>query len=131
MNFFDSVVSAFKNYFNFSGRASRSEFWWFTLFAFVYNFVTSLIAYAIAFAIAGDDWAAVDLIGQLLNFLAYIPILPAAFCVTVRRLHDIGHSGWYQLVILIPCVGIIMYLVWTLTEGNSIPNVYGPVPTNQ
>jgi uncharacterized membrane protein YhaH (DUF805 family) len=129
MSFGNAITTCFSKSFDVEGRASRSEFWWFSLFAFGYNLVTSFFAGFIA-VMVGNDWETIELISNMLGLVFYLPIVPASICVTARRLHDIGHSGWYQLIILIPCVGIIMYLVWTLTEGDTIPNVYGPVPTN-
>jgi uncharacterized membrane protein YhaH (DUF805 family) len=56
----------------------------------------------------------------------FIPTL----AVTVRRFHDTGKSGWLVLVLLIPCIGTILWLVWTIEDGQAHDNAYGPVPTN-
>ena len=129
MSFGNAIMTCFNKSFDVVGRASRSEFWWFCLFATGYGFAASIIAGIIAFAVS-TDLQMVEIIYNLLYLVFYLPIFPASICVTTRRLHDIGHSGWFQLVVLIPCVGIIFYLIWTIREGDYIPNVYGPVPTN-
>ncbi len=129
MSFGNAITTCFNKSFDVEGRASRSEFWWFSLFSFVYSIATSIIAAMIA-AMVANDLEMLEIIYNLLSFAFYLPILPAAICVTARRLHDIGHSGWLQLVVLVPCVGIIFYLIWMITEGDSVPNLYGPVPTN-
>ena len=129
MSFGNAITTCFSKSFDVEGRASLSEFWWFSLFSFLYSFATSTFALIIA-AMVASDGEMFEIIYNLLNFAFYLPILPAGICVTARRFHDSGHSGWYQLIILIPCVGIIWIFYLMFIEGDSIPNLYGPVPTN-
>ena len=56
-------------------------------------------------------------------------LLPAGFCVACRRMHDLGKSGWWLLIGLIPFIGLII-LYWYVSEGEDVANDYGEVPTN-
>lgn len=103
------------NYANFSGRARRSEYWYFvlcnlliTLLLFILMFVSSIFLY-------------------LLIIYALATMIPG-IAVVVRRLHDIGKSGAYYFVSFIPIVGGIWLLVLLCTEGDSGPNEYGEDP---
>ena len=104
----------FKNYANFSGRASRAEYWW----VFLANILISLLLSYV------DEIIGIPIISSLFSLLLLIPGL----AVAVRRMHDIGKSGWALLVGLIPIVGIIILIVWLATEGEHGENEYGPVP---
>lgn len=107
-------VDVLKKYAVFSGRARRQEFWMFNLF--------SAIALA---ALAGTGVVA----GTMIPYFIYIA---AAFvpslAVTARRLHDINKSGWVALFGFVPLIGGITLLVFTCTEGDAVPNAYGPSP---
>ena len=114
MGFMDAVMSCLKGSLTFSGRASRSEYWWFGL----------------AFLIAQVVLTVVDsLLGTPL-ILAVLLLIPASISAGVRRLHDLGKSGWWYWIALIPLVGAILLLVWMVTDGEPQPNAYGDVPTN-
>lgn len=103
-----------KNYANFSGRASKSEFWYFVLANFIISFVLSLIDKAIGI--------------QILSGLYSLAVLVPGLAVSVRRLHDIGKSGWALLIALIPFVGAIILIVWDVQAGQPDANSYGEVP---
>ncbi len=112
----DNFTNVLKNkYACFKGRAGRKEFWYFIL---VYSVLMAVLQ-QIATLIGGK----VPLIVAGLVALAFV--LPA-FGITVRRLHDIGKSGWAVLVNLIPFVGGIIFLIWMIKEGDKVENVYGP-----
>ncbi|MDG1525258.1 MAG: DUF805 domain-containing protein [Candidatus Thalassarchaeaceae archaeon] len=124
MSFIDAVKSVLvNNYAGFEGRATRSEYWWFFLFSMLAYLGLGFVDGAL-FGWELEDPTWFSLLFQLAVFL---PTL----AVGVRRLHDSGKSGWYLLCALIPCVGIILLLVWFCEDGEAIPNAYGPVPTNQ
>jgi len=106
MNFLKSIETCFYKYIEFNGRASRSEFWWFYLFA--------IICWIIGFAL-GPIIEAIIILGLLIPYIA----------VQARRLHDIGKSGWLQLISLIPLIGAIILIVWSATEGTKKKNKYG------
>tara|TARA_R110002033_G_scaffold165213_1_gene203013 strand:+ start:267 stop:626 length:360 start_codon:yes stop_codon:yes gene_type:complete len=98
-----------ENYANFEGRARRSEYWWF----FLMNIIISIIINVIAGLIK------LPLLGTAYSLAVFIP----SIAVAIRRMHDIGKSGWY---ILIPIYNIVLLA----TEGNYGENEYGSDPKN-
>jgi len=115
MGFSDAVVKALKNYANFSGRSSRSEYWWFALFVMFVNFC-SIIIDTIVLGIPPNE------IG-VFYIICYLALFMPTIAVGVRRMHDHGMSGWFLLV---PIYGFIL----AATEGEALPNAFGPIPTN-
>ncbi|MUU79710.1 DUF805 domain-containing protein [Winogradskyella endarachnes] len=109
------------NYANFTGRARRQEYWMFVLFNILFAFATVLVAGALV---------ALTEIGAFagLYFIYILGIIIPSLAVAVRRLHDIGKSGWFYLVALIPLVGGIWLIILFATEGDKGPNAYGPDP---
>lgn len=108
------------NYANFNGRARRREFWGFVLF-------NALISWGLVF-IFGAIGAAIDM--PALGGLAYVYTLAAflpSIAAAVRRLHDIGKSGWYLLVVFIPIAGIIL-IYWLCQDSQDFENEYGANP---
>ena len=118
MNWYLKVL---KQYADFNGRARRKEYWMFALFNVIF----------IASAMILDNVLGLT-IGELpygvFYFLYSLAILIPGLAVYVRRLHDIGKSGWMILIALIPIVGPIWLLVLTLTDSNHGENQYGPNP---
>lgn len=104
------------NYANFSGRARRSEYWWYSLCNFLIGIVLQVADYFIGFEIG--------ILGSLYGLAVLIPGL----AVFVRRMHDVGKSGWFILLILLPVIGWIWLIVLLFTEGDQGPNEYGPDP---
>jgi uncharacterized membrane protein YhaH (DUF805 family) len=109
MSFPDAVRSGFQNYVNFSGRAGRSEYWWFFL-----SYVIVLVVARILDSIIGTS----PLLYLLTVLAFFLPILGAG----IRRMHDTNRSGWW---ILLPIVN----LVFLAGEGTPGENQYGPSPT--
>ena len=126
MGFSDAVQNVLmNNYANLNGRASRSEYWWFVLFNFIVNIVTFVIDLTLGTMITYD-------MGYV-GLIAFLALLLPTVSVSVRRLHDIGKSGWWILLAIIPIVnfiGIFVIIVFTIMEGEEQPNQYGNVPTN-
>jgi uncharacterized membrane protein YhaH (DUF805 family) len=104
MTFIEAVKTCFIKYADFSGCASRPEFWWWVLFTVVASIALESISYNLsgAFSIA--------------------TCLPG-IAVTARRLHDTERSGWWQLLLLIPIIGWILLIIWCAEQGK--PNRYG------
>jgi uncharacterized membrane protein YhaH (DUF805 family) len=117
MTFTDAISDAFSKYATFSGRSSRSAYWWFYLFA-----ILVVIAALIVDVAAGTN----GIIYALVLLGLFLPNL----AVTVRRLHDSGHSGWWLLIGLVPLIGAIVLLVFTLQRSDA-PNRWGPGPDEQ
>jgi len=105
----------FENYCNFSGRSSRSEYWWFALFQFI---VSSLMQ-----IFFGDGTA-----GMILGGIIGLALLLPGLGVAVRRLHDVDKSGWWILINLIPVIGQIIFIYWTIKPSQETPNQYGDIP---
>lgn len=117
LEFKEAVVRALTvNYCQFTGRASRSEFWWFQLFSFVLGMVVGFI-----FSFSENF----ELVMQCIVGLA---LLLPSLGLMVRRLHDIGKSGWWWFLSFIPLVGVIVLIVWFCKNSDMAPNQYGPVP---
>ena len=116
-------------YVNFSGRARRTEYWMFVLF-----YTIILITALILDNILGFDFK-YELMGQSVSagygwgylLAAALHFLPALGTV-VRRLHDVGKSGWMYLIVLIPLIGVIWLLVLLVKDSQEGENIYGPNP---
>lgn len=100
MTFQESIRVCFNKYVDFSGRASRSEYWWFALFIFLGCVLLSLV----------NHW-----LYALFALATLLPQLAAAS----RRLHDTNRSGWWQLICLIPLIGWIILIVFLAQEGST------------
>jgi uncharacterized membrane protein YhaH (DUF805 family) len=109
MDFKQSVITCLKNkYVDFSGRAGRPEFWWFALFTLVVGLVIGMVS---------------DMLAMLVNLGLLLPSL----AVGARRLHDIGKSGWFQLLWFIPVLGWAV-MIYFLVQPTGAPNQYGEGP---
>ena len=117
-NLWWAVKTCFKKYATFNGRASRSEYWFFYLF----NCIISLLLFGLAVAINQED---VSLIFLGLYFVYSLVVFLPSLAVTVRRLHDIGKSGWLYLIVFIPCVGPFILLYYLCEKSESEENIYG------
>ncbi|MEY4906138.1 MAG: hypothetical protein RLZZ292_3953 [Bacteroidota bacterium] len=113
----------FENYANFKGRARRSEYWYFTLANVIIGIILAVVDYTLGLTFEGSTSGP---IGSLYSLLVLLP----GIAVLVRRLHDVGKSGWFFFIALIPLVGIIWLLVVLCTEGDDHTNDYGPDPKN-
>lgn len=117
VTFKEAVVSAIQqNYCNFSGRASRSQYWWYCLFTFILTAVIGIVF----------CWSqnALNIVTGIVNLALLLPGLGLA----VRRLHDIDKSGWWLLLAFIPLIGAIILIIWFCKDSQMEPNEYGPVP---
>lgn len=114
MNWYLKVL---QNYVNFEGRARRTEYWMFTLINFVISLGIGFIANLIGLEVLGTVYS--------------LAVLLPGIAVAVRRLHDIGKSGWMYLLIFLPVIGWIWLIVLLATEGNAGPNEYGEDPKNE
>ena len=106
MTFSESVKTClFKKFFDFSGRASRSEYWWFFLFFYAFIFVSFYVAGKIS----------EDLL-KVLGYI-YIVLFIPFIAVGARRLHDMGTTGWWQLFIGVPFINIVLFL--SMARGSK------------
>jgi|TARA_Y100000996_G_scaffold388310_1_gene347783 uncharacterized membrane protein YhaH (DUF805 family) len=129
MGFMDALTTVFRNkYATFSGRASRSEYWWAYLGYFV--IATVLQIFAIIGGIILIDAGELALLPTLIAIVGIVAMIIPTIAVSVRRMHDTGKSGWMLLILIIPCIGFILWIVWMVEDGQAHDNAYGPVPTN-
>ena len=118
------------NYINFKGRARRKEYWMFTLvYVIILMGCTALDnMFGTVFMMDGGALGEISMgYGWVYTICGLAHFLPALSLV-VRRLHDVGKSGWFYLIILIPLIGIIWLLVLYCTEGKKQDNKWGPDP---
>ncbi len=119
MNYF---VDALRKYAVFSGRARRSEYWFFVLFSCLIAFALAAVGFCIAKVTGGPPTLAV----YLVDFFSLL-ILAPSLAVSVRRLHDIGMTGWWVLLNFVPLGGLVL-LVLFCQDSQSGDNPYGPNP---
>lgn len=107
-------IKVLKNYANFSGRARRKEYWMF----FLCNSIIQVLLVMIDLKTGT---------GMLFGLYAVAVIMPG-FSVGVRRLHDIGKSGWWMFITFVPIIGGILLLVYLCKDSQQEENSYGPNP---
>jgi uncharacterized membrane protein YhaH (DUF805 family) len=117
MNWYLAVL---KKYAVFSGRAQRKEYWMFFLFNIIIAILLGIIEVVIGISPDADE--------SILANIYSLAILLPSLAVSVRRLHDIGRSGWWILIGLIPLIGVIVLFVFAVQDGQPGPNQYGPNP---
>ncbi len=114
-------LQVLRNYTNFKGRGRRAEYWMFTLFCLFFSLF--LLALDNVFELAFEH-----LIFGPLYILFVIGFFTPTLAATVRRLHDVGKSGWMFLVILIPVIGLIWLFILLTKNSDPTNNRYGPSP---
>ena len=121
VSFIDAIKLGFSNYFRFSGRSTRAEFWWWALFTVVASIVLAVVGTLTGtMGMFGDS----GLLGTLFELATLIPSL----ALGARRLHDINRTGWWLLLIFVVVIGWIVLIVWAIKRGDQGPNRYGPDP---
>ena len=111
MNFIESIQTCYKKFFDFSGRASKSEYWWFQLY--------NAIIYVLTFLFQGD-------LVLLFSILVIVNLIPV-YAAGVRRIHDSDKSGWFVLLSLIPLIGLYLFVL-LLQDGSKGKNRFGAKP---
>ena len=99
MTFQESIRVCFSKYADFNGRAGRPEYWWFALFIIITSLIMSKLS---------------PTLGAVYSLATLLPSIAAA----ARRLHDTNRSGWWQLIAIVPLVGIIVLVVFLAQEGR-------------
>lgn len=117
----DWYLGAFRKYFDFNGRAGREEFWYF----FLFNMIVSVVLVIIDASMLGANQ---KMTFAMLSLIYVAVVFLPSLGVSIRRLHDIGRSGWWLLIGLVPLVGTIVLLVFWVSDGNPNENVYGANP---
>ena len=133
MNFIEAIRSGFNNYFNFKGRASKSAFWYFLLFEFIYFFIAGFLLGMVG---VNDD------IFAMATMFLVLPIAIPGIAVTARRIHDFGKSGWMQCIFIpgfvideflgtgmvIWFVTFVIFVIYCSQNGTNGKNKFGTKP---
>ncbi len=117
MGFAQALASGFKNYVNFSGRACRSEYWFWVVWMIILGIITAVIDHTV---LSEMEWSPVNTIFNLATFLP-------SLALGIRRLHDIDRTGWWTLIAL-TIIGLILLLVWACMKGTTGQNRFGHDP---
>jgi uncharacterized membrane protein YhaH (DUF805 family) len=107
---------------DFSGRSRRKEYWYFQLFNAIVMIFLGL------FAVTFSDQNKPAMIPFGLMFAYGLVLFVPSLAITVRRLHDIGKSGWWYLIAFVPLIGGLVLFVFTLLDSDPARNEYGPNP---
>jgi uncharacterized membrane protein YhaH (DUF805 family) len=116
MSFTEAIRSVLNQYVGFSGRARRSEYWYWVLFYIIIGVIASLL-----------DRALFGATSSWISSIVGLALLLPGLAVAVRRLHDTTRSGWWILLGLIPVVGAIILIVFYVQDSHG-DNQYGPSP---
>ena len=126
MNFSQAVKSFWSHYATFTGRSRRSEYWFVQLFLVLTNIAVGVIDLIL---MDGDvDRFIANGGGGIVGLVWILATIVPALAVLVRRLHDIGRSGWWAVTGFVPIVGAIVLLVFTVSDSAPGENKYGPSP---
>lgn len=129
MNFQTSVKTCFSKYVTFSGRAQRSEFWWFVLFVWLVSIVLSMVdSFVFGTTVTTEYGFEASTNTPIFSGLFSLAVLLPTISVAVRRLHDINRSGWWYWIALIPLIGFIVLIVFFATDGTRGANRFGADP---
>jgi uncharacterized membrane protein YhaH (DUF805 family) len=129
----DNYLNVMKNHYaDFSGRARRSEYWYFGLVYFIIMFlvviVFGILALIASTTISEDFGVGIMVVGYLVYFVVILAHMLPAIALTIRRLHDSGKSGWFYFVSMIPFIGNIWLLVLYCTDSEVNENKWGVNP---
>jgi uncharacterized membrane protein YhaH (DUF805 family) len=115
LGFTGAITAALAKYTDIQGRASRREYWYFTLFLVVASLTTLGMDLGIWRSMTFTPFNAM---------FAFLTIIPG-LAVSIRRLHDIGRSGWWLLIVGVPLAGAVMFVYWACLPGDQASNQYG------
>ncbi len=132
MGFLEAVRSVFQHYATFSGRARRAEYWWFVLFSVLMSLALGILDAAIfGAAWVGHGMGGMRTAPSVFGGIFSLAILLPSLAVTIRRLHDVGRSGWWWWLWLLPVVGWLVLIYWMIREGDHGDNAFGPDPITE
>jgi len=121
MTFIDAIKSYFKNYVNFKGRASRSEFWFAALFTFLASIAIGIISPSHRQMMGDFSYQQNSALSDLWSLATMLPTL----AITWRRLHDVSKSGGWFFFVFLPIVGWILLLIQLVKDSTPGANTYG------
>ena len=115
MTFSEAIKTGFQKFLDFDGRAGRAEFWLWVLFLTLARIIFYILDPA---SLSGGP------VSMVFSIVTFLPSL----AVSVRRIHDVGKSGWWLFCFGVPLVGWFFTLMWMITRGNIGENLYGDDP---
>lgn len=130
VDFKTSVTTCLSKYATFSGRAVRSELWWFVLFNIILSIVAGVLDRTL-FGVhdmrtsMGDGSMGFNYQPSLFGSVVSLALLLPNLAVAARRLHDIDKSGWWMLIGIIPVIGWLVLIYWYVQEGTKGSNRFG------
>lgn len=110
----EHFLSVVKQYANFNGRARRQEFWMYYLFYIIFYIGVAII----------DNVLGLGFLTLIYMLALFVPTISVA----ARRLHDTGRTGWWQLIGIIPLIGVIVLIIFWVQDSHAGENQYGPNP---
>ena len=125
MNFTQSITTCMSKYATFSGTASRSEYWWFVLFVTLVGYASNITDSLVYGPLYEYEWGDPDTPFHLNTFIWALAVIIPGFAAGSRRLHDIGKSGWWQLL-YITIIGIIPLTFWLAQDTKNKDNQFKP-----
>tara|TARA_R100001369_G_scaffold24666_1_gene45298 strand:+ start:450 stop:1040 length:591 start_codon:yes stop_codon:yes gene_type:complete len=115
--FMGALKDGFARYVDFKTRSTRSQYWWFTLWMILFSIGAAMIDGMMGMGDSGP-------VGLLVSLGTFLP----SIAVGIRRLHDIGRTGWWFLIVLVPLIGWIVWIVFCCTRTQEEPNRWGMPP---
>ncbi len=128
MSFTAAIRSVLARYAGFTGRARRSEYWWWVLFTVLVGLAAALLDGVLGTTLGPDNTPAWRGSTGIIGIIANLALLLPTLAVAVRRLHDTGRSGWWLLIGLVPIVGGIVLLVFFVLDSKPGANRFGANP---
>ena len=122
--FLDTIKN---RYAKFDGRATRSEYWYFILFYFILALIVTLVDVLVINPMLGLTPEQAQQ-GGILQIILGLGLLIPTLALTIRRLHDIGKSGWWFLIALIPIIGALVLIYFYVQDSQAGSNIYGENP---
>ena len=119
----EAVKCCLKHWHDANGRARRSEYWYFYLFTFLISICINILT-----SVFSTISETLGLIVSLVLLLVALALCVPSICATIRRLHDIGKSGWFIFISLVPLAGPFILLYFLAQDSMPDENLYGPAP---
>ena len=140
MSFTNAVKAYFTKWIDFRSRSSRSEFWWAFLFIILFSLAQFIIEFIVVLIFVYAGFSESEMMENALTigiwfytigmFALGVFFWIASTCLTIRRLHDLDKSGWWQLI-MFTIIGIIPLIIWYCTKGTDGDNRFGKDPLEQ
>jgi uncharacterized membrane protein YhaH (DUF805 family) len=132
MPFVEAIRTVYGKYVTFSGRARRSEYWWWALYMLIAGGVIAAVEMRLGLGLGtvagGDGSIQAAYQGGLLTGIWALAHLIPGIAVAVRRLHDTDRSGWWLLIVFVPVIGVLVLLYFYVSRGTPGENRFGPHP---